>query len=267
MGSAMAIAVLGLLEAIAMVKAIAVQTRQKIDINQQCLSEGLANMAGSFFQCYPGSGSLTRSAINHQAGAVTQWSGIISALGVALTVLAFAPLARYIPRAALAGILIFSAWRMIDRHRLLYHLRATRFDAVIVLATAVAAVGISVEFCILIGAMLSFLFYVPRAAKLHMSELIVTPERVIRERVSSDPRCQRLRIYDFEGELFFGSAPDFEEVLEHIEKESAGGIRVVVLRLNARAQSGRGLPARAGRVPQPHGSRGDCRAAVRPART
>ena len=72
----LAIAVLGLLEAIAMAKAIAAQTRQKLDMNQQCLSEGLANLTGSFFQCFPGSGSLTRSAINQQAGAATQWSGV-----------------------------------------------------------------------------------------------------------------------------------------------------------------------------------------------
>src|SRR5439155_8801136 len=108
--SAFAIALLGLLEAVAMAKAIAAQTRQKLDINQQCLSEGLANLTGSFFQCFPGSGSLTRSAINVQAGAVSQWSGIIAAAAVGLTVLLLAPLAYYIPSASLAGILLLSSW-------------------------------------------------------------------------------------------------------------------------------------------------------------
>ena len=75
--SSLAIALLGLLEALAMAKAIAARTGQKLDINQQCLSEGVANLAGSLFQCFPGSGSLTRSTINQQAGAVTQWSGVI----------------------------------------------------------------------------------------------------------------------------------------------------------------------------------------------
>jgi SulP family sulfate permease len=230
-GSATAIALLGLLEAIAMAKAIAAHTRQKLDINQQCLSEGVANFAGSFFQCFPGSGSLTRTAINHQAGAMTQWSGVISALAVAVTVLFFAPLARYIPRAALSGILILSAWRMVDRRRLLYQVRATRFDAAIVIATAVAAVAVSVEFCILIGTLLSFVFYVPRAARVHMTELIITPERIIRERLPSDPLCSRLKLYDLEGELFFGSAPDVERLLEQMEHESREGVRVVLLRL------------------------------------
>lgn len=229
--SALAIALLGLLEAIAMAKAIAAQTGQKLDINQQCLSEGLANLTGSFFQCIPGSGSLTRSAINQQAGAVSQWSGVIAAAAVAATVLLFAPLAYYIPRTALAGILIVSAWRMVDRKQLLFHLRATRFDAGIVLATALAAVVISVEFCILIGVFLSFVLYVPRAARLHLTELTLAPERVVRERVPDDPPCDRILIYDLEGELFFGSAPDFEKHLAAIERRASSGVRVVVLRL------------------------------------
>lgn len=230
-GSAVAIALLGLLEAIAMAKAIAAHTRQKLDINQQCLSEGLANTAGSFFQCFPGSGSLTRTAINHQAGAMTQWSGVISAIAVALTIVFFAPLARYVPRSALAGILILSAWRMVDRRRLAYQFKATRFDAMIVAATAISAVAISVEFCILIGTLLSFLFYVPRAARVQMTEMTVTPEKVIRERHDSDPRCSKLRIYNLEGELFFGSAPDVERLLDQIEYDAQHGTRVVLLRL------------------------------------
>ena len=149
-----------------MAKAIAAQTRQKLDMNQQCLSEGLANFTGSFFQCIPGSGSLTRSAINQQAGASTQWSGVVSALAVALIMLQFAPYARFIPRAALAGILMVSAWKMVDRHALIYHLRATRFDAAIVVVTAVAAIAISVEFCVLIGVFMSFLLAVRRAGRM-----------------------------------------------------------------------------------------------------
>src|SRR5260221_8536747 len=113
--SSLAIALLGLLEAIAMAKAIANQTGQKLDMNQQCLSEGLANLTGSLFHWFPGSGSLTRSTINHLAVAQTQWSGVFSAGVVALTVMLFAPYAFYIPRAGLAGMLILSAWRLVVR--------------------------------------------------------------------------------------------------------------------------------------------------------
>src|SRR5213076_2799534 len=147
------------------------------------------------------------------AGAVTQWSGVISAAAVAATVLLFAPLAQHIPQAALAGILMVTAGRMMDRKQLGYHLRTTRFDAGIVLATALAAIVISVEFCILIGVFLSFVLFVPRAARIRVTELTLTPERVIRERVSSDPPCGRMLLYDLEGELFFGAAPQLESHL------------------------------------------------------
>lgn len=237
--SALAIAVLGLLEAVAMAKAIASRTRQKLDINQQCLSEGLANLSGSFFQCFPGSGSLTRSAINVQAGAVSQWSGVFCAGAVALTVVFLAPYARFIPRAALAGILLISAWRLIDRKQLLYHLRATRFDMQIVLVTAISAIAINIEFCILIGIFLSVVLYIGQAARLHVTELTMTPDRIIRERMPDDPRCNRIAIYSLEGELFFGSAPDLERHFEAMEERlpaiappgAAPAARVLVLRV------------------------------------
>lgn len=231
MSGATAIALLGLLESIAMAKAIAAKTRDRLDINQQCLSEGLANLTGSFFHCFPGSGSLTRSYINHQSGAATQWSGVISAAIVALTMYSLAPLAQYIPRAALAGVLLLAATRMIDLPALKYYCRATRFDAIIVSATASAAVLISVEFCILIGVLLSFLFYVPRAARIEVAELILTPERMIRDRLPQDPACRFLRLYNFEGEMFFGSAPDFDDLIRRIEDELTPETRVVLLRL------------------------------------
>jgi SulP family sulfate permease len=230
-GSSLAIALLGLLEAIAMAKAIAMHTRQKLDINQQCLSEAVANLTGSFFQCIPGSGSLSRSSINQQAGARTQWSGVFSAVAVALTVVLFAPYAYYIPNAALAGILIISAWRLIDQHQLAYHLRTTQSDAWIVCLTAFSAVVISVEFCVLIGVFLSFVLYVPKAARVHLTQLTLAPERVVRECVPSDVLCSRIRIYSLEGELFFGAAPELEEHLDSVAAAANGSVKVVVLRL------------------------------------
>jgi SulP family sulfate permease len=229
--SAAAVGMLGLLEAIAMAKSIAAKTGQKLDINQQCLSEGVANLTGSFFQCFPGSGSLTRSYINHQAGAATQWSGVICAGMVALTVLALAPLAQFIPKAALAGVLLVTATRMVDVAGIRYHVRATRFDAAIGAATALSAVFVSVEFCILVGTVLSFLMYVPRAARIEMTELVIDENHRIRERTIADEPWPPLRIFNFEGELFFGSAPEFEAHLEAIESKLDAGARVIVVRV------------------------------------
>jgi SulP family sulfate permease len=230
-GSALAIAVLGLLEALAVAKSIAARTRQRLDFNRECLSQGLANLAGGLFQCMPGSGSLTRTAINYQAGAVSRVSGVLAAGAVAAAVLLLAGLSRYVPRPALAGILLVTAWRLIDRPRLAYCLRATRSDAGIALATAAAAVFVSIQFSILIGVFLSVFLFLPRASRLLASELVVSAQRVVRERQADDPRCDKLAVFSLEGELFFGAAPELDAFLDDLAARVERGARVLVLRL------------------------------------
>jgi sulfate permease, SulP family len=229
--SALAIALLGVLEAISMAKAIAAVTRQKLDLNQQCLSEGVANLTGSFFSCMPGSGSLTRSAINQQAGARTQWAGVISAIGVAVTMLALAPYARYIPRAALAGLLMLTALRMVSIKDLRYHVRISRFDAVIVAVTAFAAFAISIEFCVLIGVIMSFLLAVPRASNMLLTEFVPADDDHVRERLRDDAVSGEVLIFGLEGEMFFGSAASMENHFERIESRVTDATKVVIMRL------------------------------------
>ncbi|MGD0544898.1 MAG: SulP family inorganic anion transporter [Candidatus Acidiferrales bacterium] len=236
-GSALAIAFLGLLEALAIAKSIANTTRQKLDYNRQCMAEGLANLTGGFFQCLPGSGSLTRSAINFQAGAVSRMSGIFAAGTVALVVVALAPYARYIPKAVLAGLLVITAARLVDWKRLKYAVRASRYDALLVAVTAFSAIFISVEFSILIGVALSILLFVPRADLLRFSELTVSSDRVVRERLPHDPVCTSLLLYDLEGELFFGAAPMLDELFDKLKSRAEQEkIRFIILRVK-RARS------------------------------
>jgi SulP family sulfate permease len=230
--SALAIAFLGLLEALAIAKSIAHTTRQPLDYNRQCLAEGLANLAGGFFRCLPGSGSLSRSAINFQAGAATRFSGVIVALAVALAVLLFAPLTRYVPKAALAGLLVVTAARLIDIPRLRYAFAATKFDAGLVVITALTAVFVGVEYSILAGVLLSMALFVPLASKLKSEELVVSPERVVRGRIPSDPADPDMILVDLEGELFFGAAPELERYLSDLLKRAAAEkSRYIVLRL------------------------------------
>jgi SulP family sulfate permease len=231
-GSALAISFLGLLEALAVAKSIATYTRQPLDYNRQCVAEGLGNLIGGFFQSLPGSGSLTRSAINYQAGAMTRMSGIYTSLIIGVVVLVLGPYARFIPKPALAGLLFIAAARLIDWKRLRYAIRASRFDGTLIFVTALAAILISIENSILIGVAISLILFVPRVSKLGIRELIVTPERVVRERRPDEPRANSLLIYDLEGELFFGAAPELDHYLDQIKQETIStGIKYVVLRL------------------------------------
>jgi SulP family sulfate permease len=229
---ALAIAFIGLLEALSIAKAIAYQSGQKLDYNRQILAEGLANLTGGFFQAVPGSGSVSRSPINFQAGAVSRFSGVITSIAIAVVVLLFAPLLHYLPRAALAGLLLITAARLIDYRRLLYTLRASRYDAGLVIITAVTGVLIDLDTAVLLGVALSIVLFVPRAAKLKARELVVTPDRVVRERVPGDQGDPSIVIYDFEGELFFGAAPELERYLEALgERIRQEDIKFLVLRV------------------------------------
>jgi SulP family sulfate permease len=230
-GSAFAIALLGLLESLAIAKSIAARTRQPLDCNRQALAEGLANLGGGFFQCLPGSGSLTRSSINYQAGAATRLSGVFAAAAVAVAVLLFAPLAEHIPKSAIAGMLIITAWRLVDRRRTRFALRASRFDRGLVWATAFAAVFLSIEYSVLVGTFLSFLLVVPRAARLRATELAIGPERVVRERLPDDPLCGKMVLMSLEGELFFGAGPELAACFAELKTRVDQGARVILLRV------------------------------------
>ena len=231
-GSAFAIGLLGLLEALAIAKAIAHKSGQTLDYNRQCLAEGAGNLVGSFFHCMPGSGSLSRTAINYHAGARTRISGVFAAALVAIVLLTLGPFTAYIPTAALAGLLFVAAARLIDLKRWRYALRGSRYDGLLMSVTALAALVIGVEFAILIGVALSVLWYVTRAARLKVTELVITSERVVRERISSDPPGGEVLIFDFEGELFFAAAPDFARYLDQAAARAKQyAIPYLVLRL------------------------------------
>jgi SulP family sulfate permease len=150
-GSAVAVGLLGLFESLAIAQALAARSGRPLDVRQQCLSDGLANFAGSFFGCFPGAGSFTRSTLNYDAGARTQWAAVFGAVAVAAAMLPVAPLARFVPRSALAGLLILAAWRLIDRRQLAGYLRRPGWASVGALAMAVITVAVSVECAVLAG--------------------------------------------------------------------------------------------------------------------
>ena len=133
------------------------------------------------------------------------------------------------------GLLLVTAARLVDFKRLIYTLKASRYDAGLVIVTAFTGVAIDLDKSVLLGVILSVLLFVPRAAKLKAKELIVAPERVVRERVPGDPVDPSIIIYDLEGELILGAAPELDRYLvalhQRIADDPNGPVKFVVLRL------------------------------------
>ena len=200
---ALAISLLGLLEAASIAKDIASQTRQRLDGNQEFVGQGLANISAAFFSAYPGSGSFTRSAVNHRAGAVSPLSGVYGGLVVAVTVLMFAKLAAYLPIAALAGMLLVVAYGMVDRHALKLSLTATKSDRAAVVVTFLATIFLHLEYAVFIGVGLSIVLYLARISRPDVRRW--SPPESINESEPPSQPCPQLPIIQVDGSIFFGS--------------------------------------------------------------
>jgi len=118
-----------------------------------------------------------------------------------------------------------------------YHLRASRFDLAIVMTTAIAAFAISIEFCVLIGVIMSCLLAVPRAGHIILTEFVEEESGDhVRERLPEDETPKELLVFGLEGEMFFGSAVSLERHLNAIRSRVTDATRVVLLRMK-RARS------------------------------
>ena len=146
--------------------------------------------------------------------------------------LEFAPFARYVPKPALAALLLLTAARLIEPKRIVYAFRASNLDAIVLAMTAVSGLALGLDEAILIGVGMSILIFVPRAAKLKASELVLDDHGVVREKLTGDSPCKALLLYDLEGELFFGAALELERYLTELtERAQAESVNYIVLRV------------------------------------
>ncbi|MFZ1983486.1 MAG: SulP family inorganic anion transporter, partial [Desulfatitalea sp.] len=201
----LAIAILGLVEAMSIAKSIADQTRQRLNVNQEFIGQGLANVAAALFSGYPGSGSFTRSAVNFRSGAKTPLSGIISGVAVAVTILLAAPLAAKLPISALAGVLIVVAWDMIRVKDIVRTIKSTQADAAVLAVTFGCTLFLRIEFAIYVGVLLSIGLHLATISHPRIHSMV--PDLNSGKMVGSayGETCCQMDIVHVEGSIFFGS--------------------------------------------------------------
>lgn len=212
---ALAIAILGLVEAVSIAKVIADQTRQRLNVNREFIGQGLANVSAAFFSGYAGSGSFTRSAVNFRSGGRTPVSGIVSGAAVAVTLLLAAPLAASLPLSALAGVLIVVAYDMVRKADIVRTVKATRSDAAVLVITFLSTLLLNIEFAIYVGVLLSIGLHLANTS--HPRIYSVVPDLSTGKMVGSahGETCCQMDIIQIEGSVFFGSAA---YVLEDLQR-------------------------------------------------
>jgi SulP family sulfate permease len=210
---ALAIALLGLVQAVSIAKSISDQTRQRLNINREFFGQGLANLSAAFFSGYPVSGSFTQSAVNFRSGSRTPLSGVLSGLAVAATVLAAAPLAGGLPLAGLAGVLLVVAYDLIHWEDIKRTIRATRGDAAVLVVTLLSTLLLNIEFAIYVGVLLSIGLHLAKTSHPQIYEEIPDFPTGKMKPVAFEDGCPQMAIVYIEGSIFFGSAAFVQEDL------------------------------------------------------
>jgi len=229
---ALAVAAIGLVETSAISRAIAAQTGQRLNSNQEFVGQGLANIFSGLFSGYPRAGSFSRSAVNFRAGAKTPMAAIFSGGFVCLAMLALAPLASYLPRAALAAVLIITAVGVIDHKEMTRIWKGTRGDTFIMVVTFLGTLFLHIEFAVLAGILLSFGVYIMRTSAPRVYPVV--PDKSFRNLVHDPqrPSCPQLGVINILGDLYFGAASHIEESV-HEYKTKYPSQRFLILRMRS----------------------------------
>lgn len=220
-GPALVITMLALTEAVSISRAIAVRSEQRIDGNQEFVGQGLSNLVGSFFSAYAASGSFNRSGVNYEAGARTPLASIFASLALVLVLLVVAPLAAYLPNAAMAGILFLVAWGLIDFHHIGHIWHTSKTEAAILAATLVGTL-VNLELGIFLGVFLSLLMFLYRTSKPEIVPVVPAPEAGAYHfvRAKGRPECPQLRIVRVTGSFYFGAASYVQAALQQIDADN-----------------------------------------------
>jgi len=223
---ALAIAIVGLLEAASVGRALALRSGQPFQNNREFFGQGLSNIAGSLFQSYPSSASFTRSGLNYEAGARTPLAAIFATLFLIAILLLVAPFFAHVPVPAIAGVIILVALRLVSIREILHIMRGSRAEAAIVAATFLSALLISLEFSILVGVLLSLTLFLKKTAQPRLSIGAPdpsTPTRIFRNaREFGLEECPQLVTLRINGPLYFGSVEFIRREFRRIATERAG---------------------------------------------
>ena len=243
MGLAFALTIVALGQAIAIARAVALKSGQRIDANREFRGQGLSNIVGGFFSSYVSCGSMNRSMPNLESGARTPLASVFSALLLLALVAFSAPLLAQIPMAALAALLVLVAIGLLDLARWRELFGLSRSDFAVALATLLATVTIRLEMAILLGMLLSLMLFLYRTSRPAMRSMGFDSRGPDRQFVVIDdashaaddagrsaahevasvgaflPECPQLKLLRMEGEVYFGATQHVADILHALRSQ------------------------------------------------
>jgi sulfate permease, SulP family len=231
---AIGIAFLAMLEGSFMSKSLASRSGERVDVNQEMLSFGAANIFSGLFGGMPASGSLTRSTLNWTSGAASCMASVFSGVLCAIGVLSCGNLVKFVPKTSLAVVVICIAITLVNFKQIRIAWRSTKSDATVLGTTFAAALLAPLYFAIFLGTAVSVILFLRKAGRPQLAEYAFNDEGQLCELDAQNPREDpNISIVHVEGDLFFGAAELFQNEIQRVSGDP--NLKVIILRLkNAR---------------------------------
>ena len=231
---ALTLSFIAFLEAISVAKAIELKhDNYKVNPNQELIAIGLGNIVGSFFQTYPATGGLSRTAVNNQVGAKTPLAAIISGLIVGFTLLFLTPVFYYLPKAVLGAIIVVAVFGLLDFSVPKQLLNYSKRELIILNTTLIVTATIGIKEGILIGVILSLAMLIYRSTKPHFAVLGQVPDTHFYRNVNRFEgllkTTEDVLIVRFDAQLYFANISFFKDKLEEFVFNKGKKLRLIII--------------------------------------
>ncbi|MDP3312063.1 SulP family inorganic anion transporter [Lutibacter sp.] len=231
---ALTLSFIAFLEAISVAKAIELKHNDyKVVPNQEFIAIGLGNMVGSFFQTFPGTGGLSRSAVNNQIGAKTPLASIISAVVVGFSLLFLTPVFYYLPEAVLAAIIVVAVFGLLDFTVPKQLLKYSKKELFILNITLITTATVGIKEGILIGVILSLGMLIYSSTKPHIAILGRIPKTHFYRNLKRFEGLLEINsailIIRFDAELYFANVQFFKDKLEEYVSEKGEELKLIII--------------------------------------
>lgn len=218
MSPAIVIAALGMIESLLCGASAGRMKGEKLNADRELIAQGIGNIVIPFFGGVPATAAIARTSVAIKSGAQTRLTGIFHAVGLLASMFLLGSIMSQIPLAALAGVLMVTAWRM-NEWKSIKFIFSKRLKTAIAqfLITMIATVIFDLTTAILIGVVFSILFFVVRISDIEINLSDIDPKRLAEDGINVQYSYKKTKVIYLTGPVFFTTTERIKQVLNELE--------------------------------------------------
>lgn len=221
LGPAMTITALGAIESLLCGTVASNMTGTRLQANQELIGQGIGNIVIPFFGGVPATAAIARSSVGIKSGGQTRLVSIFHAGGLLLSMFLLAPVMEKIPLAALAGVLMVTAFRMNEWESIRFVFKKKFKTAIIAFSiTMLATVALDLTQAILIGSAIAVMLFISQIAQIDIVIHAVDSEKLRDKGIEATGNCPHVKVAYITGPLFFAAIGFFNEAFSKLTETS-----------------------------------------------